>query len=636
MKKLLLVLLVLSMLLTSCYAADDKDKCKENTGSIDLSKKLASLNEGIEFSNNNVNITKGGDYTIFGNLTDGMIYINTDEKVKLRLDGVNITNSLGCAIFFDNCEKGFITIEDGSENFISYNSPSCETEADAAIFSNDDLEIKGSGKLTINGNYKHAIASDDDVSVQNGSIIITSIEHGIKANGKVEITGGNIDISSKGGKGLKADEEIVIEGGNININESEEGMESEGTILINDGTINITASDDGINTGNSNSKSDFRFGEGGMKNPDMMPPMFNENEMIPPHDEQIPNNDRGNRHEREQNMMIPEFNEDKMPQMPNRDFGGKKSEMMGGFGRVDEETALAHSITINGGTLNITANGDGIDSNGNLTIGGGNITINGPEKNGNGAIDYAGTFSITGGDVIALSSAGMIALPNADKTQNSISITFDNKYDIGSVVSVKDENGNEIISKTSDNTYQYMFLSSSHIKEGNKYNIYIDGTLIETVTATNGVLTSGKKANSGFGGGRNDKNMRPAKPSDDKKPNKINTEIKIDFKGTDIKFNQSPVIKNGTTLVPLRSIFEAFGMEVNWNDETKTVTAKKDNITITLQIGNKTANVNENEISLNTEPEIINNYTMVPVRFISESIGLNVEWNSALNKITIS
>lgn len=99
----------------------------------------------------------------------------------------------------------------------------------------------------------------------------------------------------------------------------------------------------------------------------------------------------------------------------------------------------------------------------------------------------------------------------------------------------------------------------------------------------------------------------------------------------DDKGNVKAQIINDRTMVPARKIFEALGAEVGWIEETQTVTATKDNIEIVLQINNEIAVVIEDgirkEIKLDSKPIIINYRTLVPLRFISESLGKQVGWD---------
>lgn len=98
------------------------------------------------------------------------------------------------------------------------------------------------------------------------------------------------------------------------------------------------------------------------------------------------------------------------------------------------------------------------------------------------------------------------------------------------------------------------------------------------------------------------------------------------------RYNPSAYMKNGTTLVPMRAIFEDLGATVEYNSSTKTITANKGSEKITLTVGNKTAYVNtdgvNSSISLSHSAESYKNSTMVPLRFIGEALGATVEWNS--------
>ena len=111
----------------------------------------------------------------------------------------------------------------------------------------------------------------------------------------------------------------------------------------------------------------------------------------------------------------------------------------------------------------------------------------------------------------------------------------------------------------------------------------------------------------------------------------INGQI-VDF--TDSNGNKvNAQIINSRTMVPLRKIFEVLGCDIDWNNETRTVTANKLNKEIVLQINNKTAIIRENgveeKISLDTAPVIVNNRTLVPLRFIAESLEKQVGWDSS-------
>lgn len=112
--------------------------------------------------------------------------------------------------------------------------------------------------------------------------------------------------------------------------------------------------------------------------------------------------------------------------------------------------------------------------------------------------------------------------------------------------------------------------------------------------------------------------------------------IRVHTDGHITKFDTDPVIENDTTLVGFRAILEALGAEVEWNEESRTVTAVKDDTTIVLTIDSDTALVNGNAKSLLAAPRIIGSSTMVPVRFISEQLGMKVGWDEKARLITIT
>ncbi len=112
-------------------------------------------------------------------------------------------------------------------------------------------------------------------------------------------------------------------------------------------------------------------------------------------------------------------------------------------------------------------------------------------------------------------------------------------------------------------------------------------------------------------------------------------DIKIVIDNENQSYDQMPVIMNDRTLVPLRGIFEALGAEVDWIDATKTIIGSKNDKTVILQVGNTTASMNNKKVTLDVSPTIVNSRTMVPVRFVSEALGANVEWVADTRTVVI-
>ncbi|WP_235832661.1 stalk domain-containing protein [Acetivibrio mesophilus] len=112
--------------------------------------------------------------------------------------------------------------------------------------------------------------------------------------------------------------------------------------------------------------------------------------------------------------------------------------------------------------------------------------------------------------------------------------------------------------------------------------------------------------------------------------------IKVLLDGKRIRFDQPPIIQDGRTLVPLRAIFEAMEATVEWDDKTKTVTAKKGDTTVVMVIGNKTMTKNGEKIVLDVPPQIVNGRTLVPARAVAESFGAKVDWDGNTRTVIIT
>ncbi|WP_241674897.1 CotH kinase family protein [Paenibacillus luteus] len=114
-------------------------------------------------------------------------------------------------------------------------------------------------------------------------------------------------------------------------------------------------------------------------------------------------------------------------------------------------------------------------------------------------------------------------------------------------------------------------------------------------------------------------------------------EISVILDGTKVNFSQQePLIRSGRVLVPFRRIFEALGAELKWDNAAKTITAIKDDRTIVLTIGSSTAYVNGVAVTLEAAPTILNARTVVPVRFIADSLNKETKWDSATSTVTIN
>ena len=112
--------------------------------------------------------------------------------------------------------------------------------------------------------------------------------------------------------------------------------------------------------------------------------------------------------------------------------------------------------------------------------------------------------------------------------------------------------------------------------------------------------------------------------------------IHVVLNGTPLTFTgtQARQIK-GSTLVPMRGIFEALGASVRFDKATQTVYGQKGATAIILPLGALTATVNGLPQDLPQPAQLINGTTLVPLRFISESLGASVGWNPMSSTVTI-
>lgn len=188
---------------------DGDDTWKSNTGTIDLSDMSADGN-GISVNGNEIMITGGGDFTVTGKTESGNIVINSEDKVKLRLDNAEIHSEEKPCVYVESADKAYITISSGTENvFVS----SCE---DGAVYSKDDLEIKGGGSLDITSGAGHGIKASDDLTIEEGTISISAAKDGINVNDTFKMTGGAVKAEAVN-DGIASDSIIIIDGGSLDI-----------------------------------------------------------------------------------------------------------------------------------------------------------------------------------------------------------------------------------------------------------------------------------------------------------------------------------------------------------------------------------------------------------------------------------
>ncbi len=110
---------------------------------------------------------------------------------------------------------------------------------------------------------------------------------------------------------------------------------------------------------------------------------------------------------------------------------------------------------------------------------------------------------------------------------------------------------------------------------------------------------------------------------------------KMKANGREIKFDIPPVVKSGTTLIPVRAVVESLGANVNWDAASNTVTITKGDKTIVFDLNNSKVYVNGTEVTLSMPAMEISNRTFVPIRFIAETLGVNINYDDKTGNVDI-
>ena len=463
---------------------------------ITLSGKTAACNSSnVQIEDGVVTIKAAGVYVLSGTLTDGTIVVDAgdDDKVQLVLDGVSIMAADYAAIYAKNADKVFVTLAEGAGNSLTVSGDYVQTDdnnVDAVIFAKCDLTLNDTGSLTVKDNTGHGIVSKDDLVVTGGTYTIYSQDHCLNGKDSVRIADGTFNLSCDedgihAGNDDQQDGYVYIEGGDINISVGDDAIHAEGLLIITGGDIDVSKSCEGV-------EGDKILVTGG--------------------DIDVISSDDG-------------FNAagGSSGSGDNHDgFGGGP-----GMGGVYMDADSDAYIFITGGTININANGDGIDSNGCIGITGGSVYVLGPSDNGNGAMDYGICAAITGGEIVAVGGSGMAQGFGDESTQCSALVNFDEWVDAGETITLTDSDGKEVLSYRVDKKFNSVVISTSDMKQGDNYTLTVGDQnstfTLDDITYSEGSggmqRPGGNLDNGGMqrpGGNSDDGNMqRPGGNSDD-------------------------------------------------------------------------------------------------------------------------
>jgi len=245
--------------------------------------------QGVTIDNTNGYITitstiKGVEYAISGTGA-GNVKIYSDYKIKLSLNNLSLTNTIGSALNIQTGKSSFIVVS-GTNKLSGMGIETADDAEDekATLFSEGQIIISGEGSLSVSSSGKHAIATDDYIRLRSGSLTVTATDNdGIHTNDGFIMDGGSLTINSadegiacgnddkagyayicggtlvikttgKSAKGIKAYGDLIISGGEVTVTtqaSEAEGIESKSVLVISGGKVVVNAYDDCINAGKS-------------------------------------------------------------------------------------------------------------------------------------------------------------------------------------------------------------------------------------------------------------------------------------------------------------------------------------------------------------------------------------------------
>ena len=496
-----------SQSVTSFQAQTSYDESRATQ--ITLADQTATVTgQGASFSDQTLTITQTGTYVLTGSGKNIKLVVEAADTDQVHLVFQNLTlEGEGTLLQINKAQEVVISLAEGSQNALTESQASDDEKVKATIHSQVPLTLNGTGNLTLTALTKNALEVEDDLKVLGGTYTVKAANHGFKAEGALDIEA--VTLTIEAGKdglhaehdemieranislnptqlsiaatedGVDAGNELTIKGGTIAVSQSEEGLEAR-VIRQLGGDVTIKSSDDGVNAsaGSSSKTTDTSA----TSKPTEASATSNSATASAPNRQATADpaaTSQADQANKDKNATPPSPPAGQAPPQ-----GGQPPQNGQGPGGMppggQEESDPSLQIILEGGTLTIDAEGDGIDSNGTVSISGGSLVVNGSVQGGNGPLDAAGDITITGGTVWALGTSDMLQGFAQGSTQASITANIAGTA--GQTLIILDANGKEVTRQTASKDFQAVIMSSADLVDGQTYTIQVEGT-IQTATA---------------------------------------------------------------------------------------------------------------------------------------------------------
>ena len=450
-KKLLAALLASAlaagMLPASACAASDYTTANATLISLtDSVAKASGKYTGYEIDGTDVSITAAGTYVFSGDCDNGSITVKKGVTgVTIVLNGLTLTNDDSAAITLNKTAEASLIVAAGTTNTVADTAGSNDENAAVKVKSGAALTIGGKGTLTVDGNAKNGIkgAADAVITVAEGKLNINAADDGLSCDDALNITGGTLSITA-GGDAVKASPDtgdtenpdttslgnVTISGGTLTLNAAEDGIQADGDLTISGGTFHVKTNGGHTTalTDDSASCKGFKAGKtltvtGGTLTVDSADDALHASTdvTILGGTLTLATGDDGVHADNDLVIGTKGASSTSTPRINiTASYEGLEGTTVTVYsGDIDvaasddgvnaaNSTLGEHSdkyaISIAGGDLYIDAGSDGLDSNNDINITGGKVEVYGADAMMDAAIDYDGTFTLSGG---TLFGAGM-------------------------------------------------------------------------------------------------------------------------------------------------------------------------------------------------------------------------------------